>query len=79
MIGHDKKQLVKIIGGGLIIAGAFAIMAPGLMSYVFGLWRLISLILTILSVAFLAVFIYHRLKPKKDEPPESTLQDDSDL
>jgi len=70
MISHNNKQLIKIIGGGVIIAGAFAIMAPGLLNYVFGLWRLISLILTILSVAFLLVYIYNRLKPKRQDPPE---------
>lgn len=69
MFNSDKKQLLKFIGGGLIIAVAFAIMAPGLTTYLMGLWRLITLIATIIAVAFLAVYVYHKLKTKK--PPES--------
>jgi uncharacterized membrane protein len=72
MINQDKKQLLKFLGGGLIITVAFGIMAPGVVSYVMGLWRLISLIATIVSVAFLVVFVYHRLKPKREESTSYT-------
>jgi uncharacterized membrane protein len=72
MIHYDKKQLLKFIGGGLIVTIAFGIMAPGLVNYVMGLWRLISLILTILSVAFLIVYIYNRLKPMKRKERSET-------
>lgn len=89
MVSYDKKQLFKYIGGGLIVAVAFAIMAPGLTNYVMGLGRLISLILTIISVAFLIVYICHKLKPKeggpepnyqeptRDQDPTEPQQDDS--
>lgn len=79
MKSYDTKQLIKYVGGGLIVIVAFGIMAPGLVSYVFGLGRLIGLILTIISVAFLIAFVYNRLKPKRCEPePPFESQDDTD-
>ncbi|MGD9682720.1 MAG: hypothetical protein AB7W16_16140 [Candidatus Obscuribacterales bacterium] len=59
----DRKKLFQMIGGGLIVACAFAIMLPGLVSYIFGLWRIISLIVTMVIVAWLIVFIYHKMRP----------------
>lgn len=70
MKGYDTKQLIKYVGGGLIVIVAFGIMAPGFISYVMGLGRLIALIATIVSAAFLIVYVYHRLKPKRNEPEQ---------
>ena len=80
MKSYDSKQLIKYVGGGLIVIAAFGIMAPGLVSYLLGLGRLIGLIVTIISVAFLVAFIYNRLKPKRYEPPEPSFEttDDTD-
>ncbi len=68
VIPSDKKQVISFVGGGLIILGAFAIIMPGILTYVFSLWRIISLIMTVIAVAFLLVYIYHRLKPTKTKP-----------
>lgn len=77
MKSYDTKNLIKYVGGGLIVIVAFGIMAPGLMNYVMGLGRMIGLIFSIVSVAFLVVFVYHRLKPKQydPEPPSETPAD----
>jgi UPF0716 family protein affecting phage T7 exclusion len=77
MMSPEKKKVFQFVGGGLIIAAAFAIMLPGFITYVAGLWRFISLIVSILLTAWLLVYIYHKLV-KKDEtreeerPPEQT-------
>ncbi|MBX9670324.1 MAG: hypothetical protein K2X93_22180 [Candidatus Obscuribacterales bacterium] len=76
MVDRDKKQLLKYVLGGLIVTGAFAIMAPGLINYVSGMLRLVSLIATIVAAAFLIVFVYHRFKPKKVEPQEESTNED---
>jgi UPF0716 family protein affecting phage T7 exclusion len=71
MKSYDTKDLIKYIGGGIIVVAAFAIMAPGVISYVMSIGRLIALITTILSAAFLIVYIYHRMKPKRNEPEQT--------
>jgi hypothetical protein len=79
MKSYDTKNLIKYVGGGLIVIVAFGIMAPGLMNYVMGLGRMIGLIFTIVSVSFLVVFVYSRLKPKRYEPePPPETPDDTD-
>lgn len=78
----DQKQKFKVIGGGLIIACAFAIMMPGFISYLFGLWRIIVLIVTIIIVTVVLVYSYHRFikKPavsnKESETPIENPEDD---
>jgi|GEM_PF-1347620 hypothetical protein len=76
MMSPEKKKVFQFVGGGLIIAIAFGIMLPGFITYVFGLWRFISLIVSILLTAWLIVYIYHKLvkkpEPKPEDPPEQT-------
>ena len=67
---QDKKKLLQYTGGGVIIAGAAAIMLPDLVNYLFGLWRIITLIATILITAYLLVFIMNKLKPRSKAPSE---------
>lgn len=74
MTGSDKKKAIQLVLGGLIVIGAFAIMAQGVLYYVFSLWRIISLIVTMIIVAWLIVFIYHKLCPKKEESKNSKSQ-----
>ncbi|MDZ4837782.1 MAG: hypothetical protein SGJ27_28705 [Candidatus Melainabacteria bacterium] len=71
MKNTDTKELIKYVGGGLIVIVAFGIMAPGLVNYLMGLGRVFTLIASILAAAFLIVFFYHRLKPKQKEPEQS--------
>ena len=62
---EEKKKLLQVVGGGLIIAGAFAIMLPGFVQYLFGLWRIFALIAMILIITITLVFVYHKtIKPK---------------
>lgn len=79
MKSYDTKQLIKYVGGGLIVIVAFGIMAPGLVSYVMGLGRLIALIATIISAAFLIVYVYHRFKPMKQEEPAQPFESQDDI
>lgn len=57
----DVKKRLQYIGGGLIIACAFGIMMPGLVSYLFGLWRIFLLIAIIVITTVTLVVIYHRV------------------
>ncbi len=57
----DWKKRLQYIGGGLIIACAFGIMMPGLVSYLFGLWRIFLLIAIIVITTVTLVVIYHRV------------------
>src|SRR5579885_3052663 len=65
MIMKDKNKVLQYAGGGLIVAAAFALMLPGWLFYLAGLWRIISLVVTMLVVAWLVVYIYHKLCPPK--------------
>lgn len=75
---NDKKKLLQLLGGGTIIACAFVIMLPGFLTYIFGLWRIISLIVTMVIIAWLIVFIYHKLKPAPRPEPTSSSDDDKE-
>lgn len=70
MMSPEKKKIFQIVGGGLIIAVAFGIMLPGFITYVFSLWRFISLIVSMLLIAWLIVYIYHKLVKKPEPTPE---------
>ena len=70
-MSEDKKKLFQYIGGGLIITCAFAIMLPGLVDYLFGLWRIFALIVTIVLITVALVFAYHKFFKQKVETTES--------
>lgn len=75
MMSPEKKKVFQFVGGGVIIAIAFGIMLPGFVTYAFGLWRFISIIVSMLLTAWLIVYIYHKLvkkpePPKEERPPE---------
>jgi len=40
---NGQTSIWKLVGGGIIICAAFAIMMPDMLRYLFGLWRLILL------------------------------------
>jgi len=75
-----------MIGGGIIVAAAFLIMMPGIVSYLFSLSRIFTIIAVTVGVAGVSGLIYVRLKAtrqisrakgKSDEPkaaPESTME-----
>jgi len=42
-----EQNIWKVIGGGVIICSAFAIMMPDLIKYLFGIWRLLVLVAVI--------------------------------
>ena len=71
-MGEDKKKLLQVVGGGLIIACAFAIMLPGFVAYLFGLWRIFALIAMIIIVTVTLVFAYHKLFKKSDSTGQET-------
>lgn len=50
------KLNMKAIGGGFIVAAAFVIMLPGFVTYLFGLSRLLILVLVTLLIAFAIAF-----------------------
>lgn len=70
----DKKKLFQVIGGGLIIACAFAIMMPGFISYLFGLWRIFALIAMIIVITVSVVFVYHKLIKSKTDASKDNIE-----
>ncbi len=59
-----KTKTLKVLGAGLIVACAFAIMLPDLITYLSGLWRIILLVVTIVLASSALVFVYHRVRAK---------------
>jgi len=54
-----------MIGGGLIIAAAFAIMFPGLLTYAGGLMRVATFITVTLCIGFVFTFSFYKLRSLK--------------
>ncbi|MBI1269659.1 hypothetical protein GC174_04420 [bacterium] len=73
----DVKKRLQYIGGGIIIACAFGIMMPGLVSYLFGLWRIFLLIAIIVITTITLVVIYHRVLRRRADS-ESVDSDEKD-
>lgn len=69
-------QTLKMIGGGVIIAAAFAIMFPGFIYYVGGLMRVSIFIIVTLTIAFICTFTFTKIrsikKPSTAAPPVKT-------
>ena len=62
--GAKKPKLVerlKLIGGGIIVLSAFAIMMPGVLDYVGRIGRVALLVLLALSGAFVLVWVTRKL------------------
>ncbi|MCW5824049.1 MAG: hypothetical protein KIT34_14690 [Cyanobacteria bacterium TGS_CYA1] len=57
-------KTLKFLGAGLIVACAFAIMLPDVITYLSGLWRIIFLVVTMVVGASALVFVYHRVRAK---------------
>ena len=61
----------KLIVGGLIVAGAFAIMMPGVFDYIGRIGRVILLVAVTLAIALTLVLARHKLMPSKSKSQES--------
>jgi high-affinity Fe2+/Pb2+ permease len=61
-----RMKTLKFVGGGLIVACAFAIMLPDVITYLSGLWRIILLVVTIVLASSALVFVYHRVRAKSE-------------
>jgi len=59
-----RMKTLKFLGAGLIVACAFAIMLPDVITYLSGLWRIILLVVTMVLGASALVFVYHRVRAK---------------
>ena len=75
----DWKKRLQYIGGGIIVACAFGIMMPGLVSYLFGLWRIFLLIAIIVITSVTLVVIYHRILRRKDDSKAVDSDDKDDV
>lgn len=60
----DKQNLFNLIGGGIIIAAAFAIMLPGVITYLFGIGRILLLVTMTLALAIAFAFVYAKLRKR---------------
>lgn len=61
-----RMKTLKFLGAGLIVACAFAIMLPDVITYLSGLWRIILLVVTIVLASSALVFVYHRVRAKSE-------------
>ncbi len=76
----------KNILGGLVIMAAASLMLGHIFEYIAGLTRIVSVILTVLAVTWLAVFLisklsgkgYNNSKKSKSEAKTSTTDDIAD-
>ncbi|MBU6452000.1 MAG: hypothetical protein KGS72_09505 [Cyanobacteria bacterium REEB67] len=68
-IGKDK---FKLIAGGLIVLAAASLMMQPLLSYLAGLSRLITFIVTILLMAYLFTFFVTKMRGSKRSTSSGT-------
>lgn len=72
MLDESRKKQLQFIGGGIIIACAFAIMLPGFLSYAFGLGRVITLILLVIVSSWVVAFSFNKFRARGGSTPSST-------
>ncbi len=68
----NNPEKWKVIGGGIIVAIAFAIMMPGVLDYVGRIGRVLLLVLIAVSIAFAVVFTRHKVVTAKKKPDLQT-------
>ncbi|MBN8658902.1 MAG: hypothetical protein LCH63_12775 [Candidatus Melainabacteria bacterium] len=71
------KNLSKY-AGGLVVLVAASLMLGSIFDYVSGLIRIVSVIVTVVAVSWLAVFIMSRMKGSKSKRAGSTQPDQDD-
>ncbi|MBS1954912.1 MAG: hypothetical protein JST89_12040 [Cyanobacteria bacterium SZAS-4] len=69
-----NSQTLKMIGGGIIVAGACLILFPDLMTYFGGIAKLIGMILFAIFSAALVVRGFYKLKSPKTIGATTTQQ-----
>ncbi len=62
---NDKTKTWQLVGGGIIIAIAFAIMMPGFMFYAVKIAKVVIMVLIALSMAFVVVYLRREARAKK--------------
>jgi len=65
------KEKLKIIGGGIVVLAAASVMLGPLMTYIAGLGRMISFIVTAILIAYLITFVVKKLRGKKTTNPQN--------
>lgn len=76
-----NSKTIKFVGGALIVVAAFSILLPGLLKFLFGIWRIGVLIVTAVILAWLAAYVYSQLVAKKkrnDDRPDAKSDSDDD-
>jgi len=71
-------KTLKFLGAGLIVACAFAIMLPDVITYLSGLWRIILLVVTMLLTASALVFVYHKIRSGRANTESENKNDAAD-
>ena len=71
------KNLSKY-AGGLVVLVAASLMLGSIFDYVSGLIRIVSVIVTVVAVSWLAVFIMSRMKGSKSKRAGRTQPDQDD-
>ncbi len=76
-----NSSTMKFIGGALIVVTAFSILMPGLLKFLFGIWRIGVWIITAVILAWLMAYIYSQLIAKKkyeNDKPDAKKSDSND-
>ncbi|MBX9937751.1 MAG: hypothetical protein K2Y32_00785 [Candidatus Obscuribacterales bacterium] len=71
------KNLGKYVGGFVVLAAA-SLMLGSIFDYVSGLIRIVSVIVTVVAVSWLAVFIMSKMKGSKSNRADSARADQDD-
>jgi len=56
-----NKNNLKLLGGGIIVLAAASIMLGPIMTYIAGLGRMISFVITAVLIAFMITFVVKKL------------------
>lgn len=70
----QAAQTLKMIGGGVIVAGACLIMFPDMLGYLGSIGRLLAIILIAIVSAAVVVRTFYKLKNSKSAPVANSQQ-----
>jgi len=82
MGNKSRGEMLKLIGGGLIVATAFILMMPGWIDYIMRIGRVLLVVFIALGIALVVVLGRHKLlglfaTKKMDENPQPTAENKS--
>jgi len=71
MADKSRIEMLKLIGGGLIVATAFILMTPGWIDYISRIGRVLIMVFIALAIALTVVLGRHKLFGAKKTAADS--------